>query len=144
MTQDPVDHTPETFIAWFREMLDRRGYTERGAQRRFARDADMSEPTISRLLNGSGNPDPRTLGALSKALNVPFPELLVRACVVTQKDLDALRHVAPEALTTEQAAAELGITSPDGIAAFTRTVRGLVATEPNQPQRPTSRARNSG
>lgn len=141
MTQDPVEHTPETFIAWLREMLDRRGYTERGAQRRFAKDANMSEPTISRLLNGSGLPDVRTLEALSKALSVPLPELLVRACVVNQKDLDALRHVDPEPLTTEQAAAELGITSADGIAAFDRTVRGLRATEPTQPHR---RDRNSG
>lgn len=142
MTQDPVDHTPQTFVAWLREMLDRRGYTERGAQRRFAKEANLSEATLSRLLRGDGLPDVRTLEALSKALNVPLPELLVRACVLNQRDLDALRHVAPEPLTTEQAAAELGITSPEGIAAFDRTVRGLVATEPNQPKRTNTRPRN--
>ncbi|MFK0233759.1 helix-turn-helix domain-containing protein [Streptomyces vinaceus] len=141
MTQDP-EHTSESFVAWLREMLERRGYTERGAQRRFAKDAGMSEPTLSRLLRGGGVPDVKTLESLSKALRVPLPELLVRAGVIQQQDLDALRHVAPEPLTTEQAAAELGITSPEGIAAFDRTVRGLRATEPTQPNS-TTRPRSS-
>ncbi|MFF7295341.1 helix-turn-helix domain-containing protein [Streptomyces sp. NPDC008265] len=141
MTQDPdvhPVHTPETFAAWLRTMMERRGYTGVGAQRRFAKDSGLSQATLSRTLRAEGAPDVRTLETLSQALRVPLPELLVRAGVIQQHDLDALRHVAPEPLTTEQAAAELGITSPEGIAAFDRTVRGLRATEPptEQPHAP--------
>ncbi|WP_404959063.1 helix-turn-helix domain-containing protein [Streptomyces sp. 147326] len=143
MTQEPDAHPPvhnqETFVAWLKAMLERRGYAGIGSQRRFAKDSGLSQATLSRALQRSGTPNVQTLETLSQALRVPLPELLVRAGVIRQQDLDALRRVAPEPLTTEQAAAELGITSPDGVAAFDRTVRGLRATEPNQPDSTTTR-----
>lgn len=111
-------------------MLTRRGFTERGAQKRFAKHAKITEPTLSRLLRASGKPDITTLESLATALQVPLSELLVRAGVVKQADIDALRRVDPQPLTTQAAAVEFGITSPEGVATFERTVKGLQATEP--------------
>jgi transcriptional regulator with XRE-family HTH domain len=133
MTQDaPSQHTPETFAAWLREMMTRRGYPERGGQKQFAKDAGLSAPTVSRLLRADGLPDTRTLEALAVALRVGLPEILVRAGVVKQEDLAALRPVTPNPITSREAAAELGITSPEGIDAFERMVNGLRAVEPDE------------
>ncbi|MFD8948962.1 helix-turn-helix domain-containing protein [Streptomyces xanthophaeus] len=133
MTEDRYpEHTPDTFAAWLREAMERRGYAERGSQVRFARDAGMSENNLSRMLRGRGTPDIRTLEPIATLLNIPLIEVLVRACVLKQSDVEALRdaRLDPTPITTERAAAELGITSPEGITAFERTVRGLRATEP--------------
>ncbi|MFD9600235.1 helix-turn-helix domain-containing protein [Streptomyces sp. NPDC059970] len=127
----PTQHTPETFAAWMREMMVRRGYPERGGQRKFAADAGVSAPTVSRLLRAEGLPDTRTLQALAELLLVPLPEMLVRAGVVKQEDLARLRPVDPSPISPREAAAELGITSPEGIEAFERMVNGLRAIETN-------------
>ncbi|MFE5674501.1 helix-turn-helix domain-containing protein [Streptomyces erythrochromogenes] len=145
MTEDrPTQHTPETFAAWLREMLERRGYTERGAQGRFAKDSGMPGGNLSRLLRASpGQPDIRTLEPIARTLNVPLLEVLVRASVLQQSDIDALSGArldhAP--ITTERAAAELGITSTEGVQTFERMVNGLRATEPDSS---TTRDRASG
>ncbi|MFD3911237.1 helix-turn-helix domain-containing protein [Streptomyces sp. NPDC058603] len=135
MTQDASpQHTPETFAAWLREMMIRRGYPERGGQKKFAQDAGLSAPTVSRLLRADGLPDTRTLEALAVALRVGLPEILVRAGVVKQEDLAALRPVTPNPITSREAAAELGITSPEGVEAFERMVSGLRAVETDERQ----------
>ncbi|MFF9507322.1 helix-turn-helix domain-containing protein [Streptomyces sp. NPDC014724] len=132
MTQDaPQQHTPETFAAWLRETMLRRGYPERGGQKKFAQDAGISAPTVSRLLRADGLPDTRTLERLAEVLRVPLPEILVRAGVVKEDDLAKLRPINPNPISPRQAAAELGITSPEGIEAFERMVSGLRAIETN-------------
>lgn len=128
-------------------MMDRRGYTERGAQGRFARDAGMPGGNLSRLLRGiGGTPDISTLQPVAETLNVPLIEVLVRASVLTQEDVDALNgpKVDPAPITTERAATELGITSTEGVQAFGRMVNGLRATEPPAPNTSTTRDRASG
>ncbi|MER6196734.1 helix-turn-helix transcriptional regulator [Streptomyces sp. NPDC001586] len=133
MTEDrDSEHTPQTFAAWLREVMERRGYAERGGQGRFARDAGVSENNISRIMRFKGTPDVRTLEPIANFLNVPLIEVLVRACVLKPSDVEALHNARldPQPITTERAAAELGITSPEGVTAFERTVRGLRATEP--------------
>ncbi|MFE3905466.1 helix-turn-helix domain-containing protein [Streptomyces sp. NPDC059153] len=132
MTQEmPQQHTPETFAAWLRETMLRRGYPERGGQKKFAQDAGISAPTVSRLLRADGLPDTRTLERLAEVLRVPLPEILVRAGVVKEEDLAKLRPINPNPISPRQAAAELGITSPEGIEAFERMVSGLRAIETN-------------
>jgi transcriptional regulator with XRE-family HTH domain len=130
MTQDaPQEHTPETFATWLREMMTRRGYPERGGQKQFAADAGVSAATVSRLLRADGLPDTRTLEGVAAVLGIALPEILVRAGVVRQKDLEALRPINPEPITPREAAAELGITTPKGIDAFEQMVNGLRAVE---------------
>ncbi|MFF0630354.1 helix-turn-helix domain-containing protein [Streptomyces sp. NPDC004296] len=135
MTDTPSEpkHTPETFAAWLRSQLARRGYPERGGQREFAKHSGISTATVSRLLRADGLPDVRTLQALSEALRIPLGELLVRAGVASREDLAAAaRPVTPEPISPEQAAAELGITSPEAVAAFVAMVTALRPQEGNQ------------
>ncbi|MFD6873247.1 MULTISPECIES: helix-turn-helix domain-containing protein [unclassified Streptomyces] len=148
MTEDRHAHTPQTFATWLREMMARRGYVERGSQGRFARDAGMPEGNLSRVLRGlPGLPDIRTtLTPIALALDVPLIEVLVRASVLSEDDVAALTNarLEPMPITTERAAAELGIKSPEGVAMFDRTVRGLLATEPPTPANSTTSDRDSG
>lgn len=128
MTQDPSPHTPQTFAAWLRDQLLTRGYPEHGGQKRFARDSGVSPATVSRLLRADGLPDLRTLNSLSEALSIPLGEILVRAGVAAPEDLAAAaRPLSPEPITPEQAAAELGITDPQAVAAFVAMVSALRA-----------------
>ncbi|WP_406013018.1 helix-turn-helix transcriptional regulator [Streptomyces sp. NBC_00984] len=132
MTQDaPKRHTPETFAAWLREMMTRLGYPDRG-QKKFAQDAGLSAATVSRLLRADGTPETDTLETLAVALRVGLPELLIRAGVVREEDLANLRPINPKPITSREAAAELGITSPEGIDAFERMVNGLRAVETDE------------
>ncbi|WKU46000.1 helix-turn-helix transcriptional regulator [Streptomyces sp. VNUA116] len=128
----PATHTPATFAVWLKEQLRRRGYPEHGAQKKFAAVSGISTATMSRLFRADGIPALDTLTALSEALDVPYGELLVRAGVLTPEELAeaANRPVHPEAISPEQAARELGITSPEGVETFKRMVNGLRATEP--------------
>lgn len=102
----------------------------------------MPEGNLSRVLRGlAGTPDIRTtLTPIAIALDIPLIEVLVRASVLTQDDIDALANarLEPMPITTERAAAELGIKSPEGVAMFDRTVRGLIATEPTPTDSTTS------
>lgn len=130
MTSDAAPHTPQTFAKWLKEQLRLRGYPDRGGQRKLAADSGVSSATVSRIFRADGLPDLRTLNALAEVLHVPYGEIVVRAGVLSQDDLDAAaRPITPSTITPEQAAAELGITSPEGIASFTRMVDGLRAVE---------------
>ncbi|MEU7046071.1 helix-turn-helix transcriptional regulator [Streptomyces varsoviensis] len=134
MTQDaPTPHTPATFALWLKEQMRLRRYPDRGGQARLAADAGISTATVSRLLRAEGLPDLRTLTALAEVLHKPLGEILVRAAVLSPDDLDAAaRPIPPAPITPRQAAAELGITSPEGITAFERMVNGIRATEPDE------------
>ncbi|GAA3237097.1 helix-turn-helix transcriptional regulator [Streptomyces lavendulae] len=135
MTHDGA-HTPATFAAWLKEQLLRRGYPERGGQKKFSTDSGISAATVSRLVRAEGEPDLRTLSTLAESLGVPLGEILVRAGVLTPADLAAAaRPLDPAGITPAQAAAELGITSERGVETFERMVDGLRATEPNQQRR---------
>ncbi len=132
MTQDAAPHTPQTFAAWLKEQLRRRGYPERGAQKKLSTASGISTATVSRLLRAEGQADLSTLTLLSEFLEIPLGEILVRAGVLTPADLAAAsRPIDPEPISAKRAAAEFGITSPEGIDTFERMVNGLRATEPD-------------
>ncbi|MET9468518.1 helix-turn-helix domain-containing protein [Streptomyces sp. NPDC006544] len=148
MTQDrPIQHTPATFAAWLRTMMERRGYTGVGSQGRFAKDVGMPGGNLSRILRGVGGPpDIRTLEPIAKALNIPLIEVLVRASVLHQSDLDDIHEARldPTPISTERAAEELGITSPEGRQTFERMVQGLRLIEASGSDTSTPRDRASG
>ncbi|MGW7431831.1 helix-turn-helix domain-containing protein [Streptomyces sp. NPDC054861] len=133
MTQGAAPHTPQTFAAWLKDQLARRGYADRGGQKAFATDSGISPATVSRLLRADGLPELRTLNALSDFLGVPLGEILVRSGALTPEDLAAAaRPINPEPITPQQAAAEFGITSREGVETFARMVNGIRATEPDE------------
>lgn len=108
------------FGTWLSDRMRDRGYAlppqGRGGVRRLAEQAGLSPSVISTLLRGENpNPSPETLRAISTALGLPFPELLIRAGVITPDELRAVQDAAQTGhtpITTADAAASLDITDP--------------------------------
>ncbi|MFI5808914.1 helix-turn-helix domain-containing protein [Streptomyces sp. NPDC051561] len=120
-------HTPQTFAKWLKDRLLKLGYPERGGQNAFAKASGISTATVSRLLRADGVPELRTLEQLAQGLGVSHGEILVRAGVSTPEKLAGGidRPISPQPITAKQAAAELGITDPQAIAAFETMVDAL-------------------
>jgi transcriptional regulator with XRE-family HTH domain len=121
-----------SFAQWLTDQLTARGYNvtglRSGGRSRFAADSGLSPSTVGRLLRGDGANDLNTLTTLANALNIPLPEILVRANVISDDELTRLanRHGAtPTPLTPEQAADELGITDPQARRVYLATVEAL-------------------
>ncbi|MEU3917086.1 helix-turn-helix transcriptional regulator [Streptomyces sp. NPDC029004] len=114
--QQAGDYRPATFAAWLHEQLSRRGYDlsgpRSGGKSAFASASGISASTVGRLLRGDHVTDTRVLAMLANALNVPLGEVLVRAGVLNQSELQAVQHppAGRPGITPEQAADELGIT----------------------------------
>lgn len=105
---------PRAFANWLRAQLVSRGYDlgpRGGGQTRFSDDSGIGRATVSRMLGGQGATDTRVLALLAKALHLPLGEVLVRAGILDESELQAVRHPAPAGprITPEEAAAELGI-----------------------------------
>ena len=62
------------FSEWLQAEMDKRGWS----QSDLARYADLNRAVINKLLNGKSNPQPPTLGAISRALKMPI-EITYRA-----------------------------------------------------------------
>ncbi|PJN40484.1 transcriptional regulator [Streptomyces sp. CB02959] len=125
--------SPAQFATWLRQQLERRGYDLRprgGGQSRFVQDSGIGAGSVSRMLRGQGSTETRVLGLLADALDIPLPEVLVAAGVLTREELDGVRKAGttprPAPLTPEAAADELGITDPQSRRLFvsmTETLR---------------------
>lgn len=122
--------TATAFAQWLRGRLADLGYnlTARGGgQRQLAAETGISAANISRLLSGDVlNPTPDMLRLLAPRVHASFPELLVRAGVVTAEELGAAQSAAgrpPE--TLEEIAAANGITDPTKVAVLAATIRAL-------------------
>lgn len=129
---NPPRKNPQDFAAWLQDQLERHGYDLRprgGGQTRFAADSGIAQSSISRMLRGQGGtPETRVLEAIATTLRIPLAEALVAAGILTPDVLDAIRQQTPrtDPLTPEAAAAELGITDPQGVelfVSFTETLR---------------------
>ncbi|MEU9306920.1 helix-turn-helix transcriptional regulator [Streptomyces sp. NPDC048256] len=114
-----VSTGPADFGAWLAQRLESLGYNlsgpRSGGRSAFAEQSGISASTVTRLLRGDMPTDTRILRTLAEAISVPYPEVLVRAGVLTPDELAAVqRPTAPPGgrLTPEQAADELGITDP--------------------------------
>jgi len=77
----------DQFGPWLRAELDQRGYTERGAQSRFARQAGVHLSIISRILNEGRAPDIDVLRRIGKALGYTLGEMMIHAGVATPDEL---------------------------------------------------------
>ncbi|MDQ0949300.1 hypothetical protein QFZ24_003223 [Streptomyces phaeochromogenes] len=79
------------------------------------------------MLRGQGNTETRVLQTLAEALELPLPDVLVAAGVLSHAELTNVRNPSrTDPLTAEEAADELGITDPQSRALFvsmTETLR---------------------
>lgn len=126
------------FSQWLTRRLEDLGYNlsgpRSGGRSAFAEKSGISASTVTRLLRGDMPTDTRILRTLAEAIDVPYPEVLVRAGVLTQDELKAVqRPTAPPGgrLTPEQAADELGITDPAERKVFVNMAKTLRRTAPD-------------
>jgi transcriptional regulator with XRE-family HTH domain len=127
------------FGRWLTRLLEAKGYNlsgpRSGGRTAFAEDSGLSASTVSRLLRGEMPTDTRILRTLAEAIDVPYPEVLVRAGVMTSEELAAIqdrRRPAPgRRLTPEEAADELGITDPAERKVFVSMTQALSRSAPN-------------
>lgn len=109
-----TSRTPEQFAKWLRDQLTSRNYDlgpRGGGQGKFAKDSKISGATVSRMLGGHGATDTRVLALLAEALHLPLSDVLVRAGILDEDELKAVRQpeLGARRITPEQAATELGI-----------------------------------
>jgi transcriptional regulator with XRE-family HTH domain len=131
--------TARAFADWLTDRMRDRGYAlpphGRGGVRRLAERARLSPSVISTLLRGENpNPSPESLRAIADALGLPFPELLIRAGIITPEELHAIQDSTEQLgrppITIAEAAASQGIDTTDPVAmemfeANVRAVREL-------------------
>ncbi|MFD9150323.1 helix-turn-helix domain-containing protein [Streptomyces diastaticus] len=109
---------PAEFGRWLTGRLESLGYNlsgpRSGGRTAFAERSGISASTVTRLLRGEMPTDTRILRTLAEAIDVPYPEVLVRAGVLTNAELASVQRptAPPGGITPEQAADQLGITDP--------------------------------
>jgi transcriptional regulator with XRE-family HTH domain len=136
--------TPETarasadFGRWLTQRLEAKGYNlsgpRSGGRTAFAEDSGISPSTVTRLLRGEMPTDTRILRTLADAIDAPYPEVLVRAGVMTPEELAAIQERRPapgRRMTPEEAADELGITDPAERKVFVNMTKTLSRSAPN-------------
>ncbi|MGW7197258.1 XRE family transcriptional regulator [Streptomyces chryseus] len=124
-----------TFGQWLEAELTARGYDlsgpRSGGKSKFAADSGISQPTVGRMLRDEGVSDTRVLGLLAEALRVPLARVLVRAGVLDEDELAAVRDPnRSEPLTAEAAADELGIKDEQSRRLFIDMTRTLQRQPP--------------
>ncbi|MFF2309180.1 helix-turn-helix domain-containing protein [Streptomyces albidoflavus] len=139
-THDHADAStgPAEFGRWLTGRLESLGYNlsgpRSGGRSAFAARAGISPSTVTRLLRGEMPTDTRILRTLAEAIDVPYPEVLVRAGVLTPDELAAVQRptAPPGGITPEQAADQLGITDPAERRVFVNMAQTLRRTDGEQ------------
>ncbi|MEW2573614.1 helix-turn-helix transcriptional regulator [Streptomyces sp. NPDC047070] len=121
----------DAFGDWFEQRLVELGYdlSPRGGGRgQFARDAGVSPATVSRILLRQSIPDPRVLGTMHPQLKVSLGELLVRAGVATEDEIEKAAEPEPgtPTITPHEAARQLGITDGPAVDLFVSYTQQLM------------------
>lgn len=93
----------ETAISrWLRKEMPQRGYPiggrRSGGISRLAEDAGIPQASMSRIVNGDGEPSLDALRKIGKALRVPLNELLIHAGFATEDDFTIRTVVGPARL----------------------------------------------
>ncbi|MGI5252808.1 helix-turn-helix domain-containing protein [Actinacidiphila glaucinigra] len=134
MTNRKSDTAAQAFAEWLHTKLTARGYDltgpRSGGKSRFSEDSGLSPSTVGRLLRAEPVTDTDVLARLAAALGVPLGEILVRAGVLSEDELGAVRapDTGPRRITPEDAAAELGITDPQARRLFISMTETLQRT----------------
>lgn len=127
---------PAEFGRWLTGRLESLGYNlsgpRSGGRSAFAEQSGLSPSTVTRLLRGEMPTDTRILRTLAEAIDVPYPEVLVRAGVLTPEELAAVQQpVTSPRITPEQAADQLGITDPAERKVFVNMAQTLRRATPD-------------
>ncbi|MFD7121939.1 helix-turn-helix domain-containing protein [Streptomyces sp. NPDC059922] len=128
---------PAGFGDWLTQRLADLGYNlsgqRSGGRSAFAEASGLSPSTVTRLLRGEMPTDTRILRTLAEAIRVPYPEVLVRAGVLTPDELAAVQRpvTTGDRLTPEQAADDLGIYDPAERKVFVNMAHTLRRTAPD-------------
>ncbi|MBT3157384.1 helix-turn-helix transcriptional regulator [Streptomyces sp. CHA1] len=128
------------FGRWLTGRLESLGYNlsgpRSGGRSAFADRSGISPSTVTRLLRGEMPTDTRILRTLAEAIDVPYPEVLVRAGVLTPDELAAVQRptAPPGGITPEQAADQLGITDPAERRVFVNMAQTLRRTTNGEQQ----------
>ncbi|MFD5058210.1 helix-turn-helix domain-containing protein [Streptomyces sp. NPDC058394] len=131
MTDAPT--RAQRFAAIVVPAAKRAGYTGHGAGARLARDAEMSESSVSRMLKGQAVPDMTFWAPLANAVGIQLSDLLVEMGI----PLDSLRalsesnqsQVGSRSITPQEAADKLGLTDPIGREMLIATIERLKRLE---------------
>lgn len=86
----PAVTQQQSFATWLTEGLSRRGYdlARHGERARFARDAGLSESTVSRLIRGTAAPDVRACPPIARVLGCKSTHVLVAAGLIPDDEDD--------------------------------------------------------
>lgn len=105
-----------------------------GGKTELARDTGMGASAVTRMLKGETVPDPRFYEPLARAVKLPLSRLMVEAGLISAESLTQptqTRVVSP--ITPEEAATELGITSPEDRQLFIGVVQRLLNRPNDRP-----------
>lgn len=137
-----TDGTPtraQRFAALVVPAAEQAGYTGHGAKARFARDAGMTESSVTRMWRGDALPEPRFFEAIAEVTSLDVRTLLVEGGVLSPDSLQSLsetdRSQVGSFLTPEEAADRLGIRDVVGRELFYATIERLkrLETEASDP-----------
>jgi transcriptional regulator with XRE-family HTH domain len=124
----------ERFAEYIRPAVVAAGYDidspRGGGKKALADDAGLSQSSVGRMLAGQTLPDPMVLERLAKVLHMPLQDLLYASGVITGMPASPPREARRDvALTPEEAARLLGITSSDRVQMFAAMARTLIEQE---------------
>lgn len=120
------------FGEWLTQKLAELGYdlSPRGGGRaKFAEDTGVSPATIGRAVGGKKIPEPRLLKLMAPVLGVSLGELLIRAGVTTEEEV---QQAAAPRITPQQAAVQIGLTDPHLVRLFVSNTTELLRTQHEQ------------
>ncbi|MFD0358416.1 helix-turn-helix domain-containing protein [Streptomyces sp. NPDC127110] len=121
--RDDHDHEQAAWLTWLQGLLVDRGYDvaspRSGGKTRLAEDAGIAPATVTRILSGRV-PDLDIQVALSRFLEVPLDEFLVRTGKATESDFQQSRResghgavLSENSLTPEELAVAAGVPRDD-------------------------------
>ena len=82
----------KAFGSWLKRLLE--DHQKTGAD--LAREIQVRDSTISRIINGKAQPSPKTVELMAIALNVKYDEMLVRAGYPGMHKIDTADNLTPE------------------------------------------------
>lgn len=134
MTDAPT--RAQKFAALVVPAAQQAGYTGHGAGARLARDAGMSDSSVSRMFKGESLPEMKFWAPLAKVVGISLIDILVEMGI-PREALQTLSETSPSqvgsrSISPSEAADRIGITDPIGREMLTATIERLKRLEENQ------------
>lgn len=138
MTDAPT--RAQKFAALVVPAAERAGYSGHGAGARLARDAAMSESSVSRMLKGQAVPDMKFWAPLAQVVGIELIDVLAEMGI-PREALRALSEteqsqVGSRSITPEEAATRSGISDPVGVEMLAATIERLKRLEEERQDQP--------